>query len=250
MQKIAIFYLIGQFSEQWEENFYIPQIERLKSSGLYDQCQFIDIFVKGNQPLSYVPDKTNHVMYIGELEEDRKSNRKLYRAYNYIQGRIWQFSISNPDYKILFFHSLGVSKSNTVFSKNKLAWRKYLETLLIDNWKLCTDLLDYYECVGTDYISYAAYNNEQVKFYAPHVQGFFWWTTSNYFKKLDLNYLYQEVDWQSWLCELFIGTGKPKICNLHYSGLNHYNSEFTSPPYDEILNRYHKHLIELKKQEK
>lgn len=246
MSKIAIFYMIGQYGDNWKSDFYDHQINLLKTSGLYDQVQFIDIYVKGKTPITDLPEKVNNVTYLGELEEDRPTNKKLYRAYNYIQQRIWHFSQANPDYKILFFHSLGVSHTNNNFKKNKYAWRRYLETLLIENWQTCIELLDYYDCVGSDYTPIASYANETITISAPHYQGFFWWTNSRYIKTLDPTYFYQNVIWQSWLCELWIGTGNPKAYSFFNSNLNHYIDEI-NPPYESILKICHENLDFLKK---
>ena len=41
--KIAVFYVISQVGNWWESEFYTKQIDRLTSSGLYDQIEFIDI---------------------------------------------------------------------------------------------------------------------------------------------------------------------------------------------------------------
>lgn len=245
MSKIAIFYMIGQYGEQWESDFYNDQINLLHNSGLYDKTQLIEVYVKGRTPLQNIPEKFNNITYIGELEEETPINKKLYRTYNYIQQRMWNFSQCNPDYKILFFHSLGVSHGNPTIYKNKYAWRKYLETLLIGNWKECLELLDYYDCVGTEYVPLGSYTNQTNVIYAPHYQGFFWWANSNYIKKLDPNYMYQDVVWQPWLCELWIGSGNPRAYSFFNSGMNHYEQEI-HPPYDSILSICRTHLNRLK----
>jgi hypothetical protein len=149
-----------------------------------------------------------------------------------------------PDYKVLFFHSLGVSRSDPTVLKYKLKWKDYMETLLVKNWKQCVDLLDHYDCVGTEYIPVATYKEETIQFEAPHYQGFFWWANTNYLKKLDPTYFYQDVEWQPYLCELWIGSGKPKAYNFYTSWLNHYMHEI-NPPYEEILNSSTQHLKEL-----
>jgi hypothetical protein len=245
MDKIAIFYMIGQYGDQWKEKFYHPQMNLIKESGLWDHIQFIDIFVKGNEIIDNVTTKCNNITYMGELEEERPTNKKLYRAYNFIQHRMWSFSKANPDYKVLFFHSLGVSHQNSEYFNNKLKWREYMETLLIKNWKKSVELLDFYDCVGTEYIPYATYSNETIQFYAPHYQGFFWWANTSYLSKLDPTYFYKNVEWQPFLCELWIGSGNPKAYNYYNSWLNHYIHEI-NPPYKEILDKTDKHLIELK----
>lgn len=246
MAKIAIFYMVGQYGDNWLNDFYYDQLNSVVSSGLYDECEFIDLFVKGRQPIIDLLGKFNHITYLGDLEPDTDINRKLYRSYNYIQHRIWNFSQANPDYKILFFHSLGISHSDSIIAKNKRAWRKYLETLLISNWRECIELLEYYDCVGTEYVPIGQYTNGENIIIAPHYQGFFWWTNSNYIKKLDPNFFYKPVVYQSWLCELWIGSGNPKAYSFFNSGFNHYEQEI-NPPYNEILSLCHAHLNQLKK---
>jgi len=237
--------MIGQYNDQWENEWYKDQLNLLTNSGLYDEIQFIDIFVKGKSPLNFVLDKTNNITFLGDLEEETPINKKLYRAYNYIQQRIWNFSQANPDYKILFFHSLGISHANEVIKHRKFTWRKYFETLLIGHWRECISLLDYYDCVGTEYVPNGVYTNGENLTYSPHYQGFFWWANSNYIKTLDPNYMYQNIPWQSFLCELWIGTGNPKAYSFFNSALNHYESEI-NPPFDEIMAICHAHLNQLK----
>ena len=63
--KIAIFYVIAQVGNWWEDEFYTKQINRLTSSGLYDQIEFIDIMVGGGyKPLPSLPSKVRDVMYL------------------------------------------------------------------------------------------------------------------------------------------------------------------------------------------
>lgn len=237
--------MIGQYSDRWKEDFFDKQMSLLYNSGLYDNIKFIEIFVKGSKALPALPTKVNNLTYLGDLEEERSNHKKLYRAYNYIQQRMWCFSQANPDYKVLFFHSLGVSHSDPLTMNNKLKWKDYMETLLIKNWNYSIDLLDYYDCVGTEYIPFATYKDETIQFLAPHYQGFFWWANTSYLKKLDPTYFYQDVEWQPYLCELWIGTGNPKAYNFYNSWLNHYIHEI-NPPYEEILSKTKNHLKELR----
>lgn len=238
--------MIGQFGESWKSDFYDDQMSKLQNSRLYDHCEFIDVFVKGREPITDVLTKINHITYLGDLEPEIPTNKKLYRAYNHIQNRIWNFSCCYPDYKILFFHSLGVSRSQPDIAKNKHAWRKYLETLLIDNWQQCVELLDYYDCVGTDYVATGRYTEYTDIVQAPHYQGFFWWANTNYIRKLDPNWFYKDVLWQSWLCELWIGSQNPIAYNFFQSDLNHYAQEI-NPPFDSIVSITNEHIKQLRK---
>lgn len=236
--------MIGQYNDRWKEDFFDKQMALLYNSGLHDNIKFMEIFVKGNKTINGLPTKVNNITYLGDLEEERSYHKKLYRAYNYIQQRMWCFSQANPDYKVLFFHSLGVSHSDPATMNNKLKWKEYMETLLIKNWNYSIDLLDYYDCVGTEYIPLATYKNETIQFSAPHYQGFFWWANTSYLKTLDPTYFYKDVEWQPFLCELWIGTGNPKAYNFYNSWLNHYIHEI-NPPYEEILLKTKNHLKEL-----
>lgn len=249
MGKIAIFYMIGQYGDEahWK-NIYNDQLNCLKESGLYDRIEFIDIFVKGMTPISTdeLPDKLNNITYLGDLEEERPSNKKMYRAYSQIMQRIWTFSNANPEYKVLFFHSIGVSHTDPDTFRRSYQFRKYYETFTVKYWEDCIKILDHYDCVGTEYIPLAEFQNATIQFYAPHYQGFFWWANSSYLKKLDPCYFYQDVLWQSYLCELWIGSGNPKAYCFHNTWRNRYFHDLIDPiPYEEIVQNARNHLMEI-----
>lgn len=244
--KIAIFYMIGQYGDNWE-SLYNEQVLRIRESGLYDNCEFIELFVKGRSPITIdtILDKVNNITFLGDLEEERPTNKKLYRAYNQIMQRMWAFSYANPEYKLLFFHSLGVSHSDQDISRRSADFRRYFETLLIDNWKQCIELLDYYDCAGAEYVPDAIFRFGDIRFPAPHYQGFFWWATAKYLKRLDPVYFNQDVDWQPYLCELWIGSGNPKAYCFYETKRNRYVHDLGDIPYDQIFEDTRKHINEL-----
>lgn len=242
--------MIGQYGEEanWKKMFY-DQLNSLVVSGLYENIQLIDIFVKGNNPipLDELPDKTNNITYLGDLEEERPTNRKLYRAYNQIMQRMWTFSNANPEYKLLFFHSIGVSHTDPDIVRRSSKFREYMSTFAINYWKDCVDILDHYDCVGTEYIPYAVFGpNQEVYLDAPHYQGFFWWANARYLKTLDPCYFYQDVGWQAFLCELWIGSGNPKAYNFYNTWLNRYYHEVDSVPYEDAIQNARNNLMEIK----
>ena len=202
--KIAIFYVIAQVGNWWEDEFYTKQINRLTSSGLYDQIEFIDIMVGGGyKPLPSLPSKVRDVMY---LQPKILNVNKFYK-------HIWNFCHLNPDYKVLFFHSLGISYENQPESDNKLAYRDYLEFFSLDHWKECTELLNHYDCVGNEYNEMAVFypqgfdwsfagvdetqnlefKDKIKRFYAPHFQGGFWWANSNHIVSLPEPYDFSNI---------------------------------------------------------
>jgi hypothetical protein len=224
--KIAVFYNIGQSEDKnwWEGEFYLKQINRLKTSGLYDHIDFIDISVYGNNLLPFIPDKTRNIIY-------NKSANSFYI-------HVHEFCKSNPEYKVLYFHSLGVSWQNSYCEKSKQAFRDYLEFFNIDQWELCVKALDNYECVGIDLVPTAVYYNQDgtvgEEFEAPHYQGGFWWTRAEYFSQLDPVYLDQDVRYKRYLNELWLFTKSPYYFNFYSSFVNHYE-EIINVNYESIL---------------
>lgn len=239
MKKIAVFYMIGQFGDKWKE-IYDYQINLLIKNNLYEHIQFIDVYVIGKEQLPFTLEKFNNITYLGYQEEEIPSNKKLYRGDKIIFKNIWLFSKLYSNYKILFYHALGVSSPKNL-------WRTYLENINIGYWKECVELLDYYDCVGTELVSLASYKNNTIEFPAPHYQGGFWWANTSYLQRLDPFYFHSPIEIQQFLGELWIGTGSPKAYSFYNTNLlNQLSLTSFSPPYSEILYDTRKHLEDLK----
>jgi hypothetical protein len=251
MDKLAVFYALGSFGNpNWKEHFFQDQMNVLRDCSLYDNIQFIDIFFDSDPleyiPIEEIPDKTNNLVYYRSKEEFKSTNSKKYNHLNSTQQKIWTFAHANPEYKILFFGSHGVTHyHNPEWYARKYKWRKYMEALVIRNWRQSIELLNYYDCVGTDLVEDAVYGNGAVHFRAPHYQGHFWWANAEYIKKLDPLYCYQDVGWQPWLCELWIGSGNPNFYSYYQSGLNQYLHDI-DPPYADIVQSTENHLMRLR----
>lgn len=231
--------MIGQFGDNWKE-LYSHQINLIVNSNLYQHTQFIDVYAIGKENLPFILDKFNNITYLGYQEEEIPSNKKLYRGDKTIFKNIWSFSKLYQDYKILFYHALGVSSP-----KNQ--WRDYLEKINIEYWKECIDLLDYYDCVGTELVPLASYKNHTIEFLSPHFQGGIWWANSKYLEKLDPFYFHQPVEIQQFLGELWIGTGNPKAYSFYNTGLlKHLSTTDLTIPYTDILYNARVHLKDLK----
>jgi hypothetical protein len=226
--KIAVFYNIGQSEDKswWEGEFYLKQINRLKTSGLYDHIDFIDISVYGEDLLPFFPDKTRNVIYN--------------KSTNYFNLHVLDFCKHNPDYKIFYFHSLGVSWQNSFHEKFKQAFRDYLEFFNIDQWELCVKALDTFDCAGIDLVPNAVFYNEEGEtsetLPAPHYQGGFWWARADYVSKLDPTYLDQDVRYKRYLNEFWLFTQYPHYFNFYSSFVNHY-IQLINVDYESILNQ-------------
>ena len=91
------------------------------------------------------------------------------------------FSKLNPDYKILYLHTKGVTRINdTVLFSIIKSWSYYMLYSLVDKMNDCISVLDDYDTVGCNY-QIALENN-----ISPHYSGNFWWARASYLKKLNM----------------------------------------------------------------
>lgn len=210
MRPIAIFYHVLQkksiHATKWEQIF-CDQFNRLKDSMLYDAAKYVQINICGSETLPL-------------------SDNKLIVKHNAITDceaetltDLWLFANYNPDYAIFYFHTKGVSflDSNDVnVLGNLTSWRKYMEYFNIDLWMNNVNLLDEYDCCGTELVEYACIGGRE--WTAPHYSGNFWWTNASYIKKLDPRYIHnREPNWWRWASEFWIGTENPKMYNYYTS---------------------------------
>jgi hypothetical protein len=80
---------------------------------------------------------------------------------------------SNEKFYALYFHTKGTSN----IDKSQHKWRKLMTNILINNYRICTDILDRgFHTVGI------LYNNVWIK----HYSGNFFWVTSDYLKNVPL----------------------------------------------------------------
>lgn len=208
-EKIAVFYHLMQI-KGWEF-LYQDQMQVLCSSGLINACDFIHMGINGDSELFWTPPKCKI-----------KRNEILTSEYCTLKD-LQQFAInSKENYKILYFHSKGITN---IGNMNIRAWRLYMEYCLIQNWKECVNLLDEYDCVGTSFAKYS-YSDAMHKTKKrgsiiptcpPHFSGNFWWTNTEYLKKLDTidkdRRNYQEF----WITSNF-EKNRPKIKSFFYTG--------------------------------
>ena len=111
-----------------------------------------------------------------------------------------KISINNPQDKIFYFHSKGITRKNAADD-----WVAYLEYFNIENYNLAIDLLNSgYDAVSVEYLQ-----NPK-----PHFSGNFWWANCNYINKLKLpNSNSKRHDF-----EFFIGNSNEfKFMSLHQS---------------------------------
>lgn len=117
---------------------------------------------------------------------------------------------------VLYLHTKGVTTPENLCIKE---WREYMTYFLVEKYQECLDLLKYFDTCGVDLI------DEPMK----HYSGNFWWSNSNYLKRLPLpedtisplSYRHK--------CEFWICSGEGNHHSIHNSNIN---------PYQRHLNRY------------
>lgn len=219
MSHKAIFLHLYQHGNEWAKT-YEEQIIKLQSSGLYDAADYIFIGVNGDQNLPFNLAKVNRVFFNNASTSnqfDKTSELCTLKAlYDYA-------NLIGDDTQILYLHSKGVSWSTRTSEderniyQNIILWRKYLEFFLIENWKKSTELLLEYDTVGTEWKPISLFDDGKIKFPTPHYAGNMWWANSSYIKKLDVNFILNNVILGRYAIELWIGTKNPKYYNFFNS---------------------------------
>ena len=206
--KIAIFYHIAQMG--MSAFIYQQQLHRLYTSGLIGAADYIHFGVNGDNELFNVPDKVVVVQNKNWKEETE----------TLISLR--DFCNRNPDYKVLYFHTKGVSKGTLTVN----AWRLMMEYFVIDKWRECVEKLNEYDCVGSNLslVGETLWSNGTITKPVEgsyNFTGTFWWANAKHIQTLNDDLLYSDYRIDR---ELWIGSNpnsnpttlyQPKECNLY-----------------------------------
>ena len=206
--KIAIFYHIAQMG--MSAFIYQQQLHRLYTSGLIEAADYIHFGVNGDNELFNVPDKVVVVQNKNWKEETE----------TLISLR--DFCNRNPDYKVLYFHTKGVSKGTLTVN----AWRLMMEYFVIDKWRECVEKLNEYDCVGSNLspVGETLWSNGTITKPVEgsyNFTGTFWWANAKHIQTLNDDLLYSDYRIDR---ELWIGSNpnsnpttlyQPEECNLY-----------------------------------
>lgn len=228
---IAIFYHVFQNGENWTKMFE-QQIVRLQASGLYDIAKYIHIGVNGSYRMPFNLTKVDVV----------KRNKNYFSEADTLKD-LYQFCRENPEYKVLYFHTKGISfhdvrnlparnASDIDYFDNVELWREYLEYFNIDKWKRCVKELNSHDTAGTEWHPYANLNCKDISI--PSYSGNFWWANASYINTLDPNFL-DNKEFGRFACEFWIGTGNPKAFNFYTDSLH---SKYENPVDPQKYKKY------------
>ena len=197
--KLAIFYHIFQCN--LGAFIYQQQVHRLYTSGLIKEAEYIHFGVNGNRQLFNVPEKT----IVTHNQNHKEETDTLISLRDFCK--------ENPDYRVLYFHTKGVSKE----SMNAESWRLMMEYFVIDRWKECVKYLENYDAVGSNLkilgpTTWSDGRQSWEKAGTQHFVGNFWWANASYVNKLNDEFLKSDFRLDR---EFWIGSGEGKFKSLY-----------------------------------
>ena len=188
------------------------QLRKLSKSGLYSQTDILLCFICNETP--EIIDILNQYSKIKIIS----TKENLYERFainnfkNYLSG----------DYNLYYIHSKSVSRTEKCCTD----WRNLCDYFTIYKWQLNIELLNYYDCIGTNLKNFPK----------KHYSGNFWWSKSDHVKKLkNINYGYLSP-------EMYIFSYmKTNYISIYQSFVNHGDTEHPEELYinksdDELLN--------------
>ena len=207
-------YCVGNYLEVFEK-----QLNRLKTSGLYDWCDKLEITCV---------DPTGNFTLIENLVNDLKKvnlNKSILNRFEF-DGihKVWEYSQKYKG-KVFYFHTKGVSNSyinletKKESSKKKKGvswWKEIMEYFLIDNYQDCIQTLNNYDQCGVTNINGWWWGN-------------FWWSNLNWVRSNN-----EPLEENRWFFEAWLNQNRtPKIKEFYHFEFNPY---YTSLPNDIYIN--------------
>ena len=184
------------------------QIHKLIESGLYNQTNQILCFVCNQRKECLDLLAKYNKMNVISTTENLYEKFAINNYKKYLQGN------GNGNYYLFYMHTKGVSKSGKCFDD----WRNVCDYFTIYKWRLSIELLNFYDCVGTNLKNYPK----------KHFSGNFWWSKSEHLCKLkDINdaYISSEIYVLSYL--------KTNYVSLYQTYINHGDTEYPEELYNK-----------------
>ncbi|MEY4720266.1 MAG: hypothetical protein RL563_2884 [Pseudomonadota bacterium] len=210
-RNVGIFYHIYQH-DNWT-NLVATQLEKLRTSGLYDASTFIQIQINGNEPFPFSDTKYT-IAYNKDTELEEAPTLESLR----------QFCDKNDNWAVLYLHTKGITQK----TPETTDWRELMEYFCIERWEDCLDKLQEHDTAGCLYMDQCYLG------FHPHYSGNFWWARSEYIKTLNHEYLTAGIRNNR---EFWIGTGNGSMYSFLNTGLNHYAVRFPRESYVALDNK-------------
>ena len=192
----------------WKEIF-LKLYNNIKTSGLYDIIKCIKCNVL----------TTNYdALFFAELDKVEvigiHHNLDLYETPTI--NMLYDHAL-REDFYVLYMHTKGVKSNGT--NNNVTDWVHYLTYFNVHKHDVCIKYLTDYDTVGVN-----LHNGET---YPVHYSGNFWWSKSEYIRKVGICVYRHYNSPEFWLTENRIGN---YVC-LWNSNVNHYNESYGESNY-------------------
>lgn len=187
------------------------QLERIKTSGLYEACDGILMGVVGTESVNYLKRKYPKVIMFFQYQDV-----KLYERPTLLS--LYDLCKHNQQAFVLYLHTKGVSKSDNNLTHCIRDWRRYMEYFSIDQWRICVDVL---KKEGVDVCGV-----NWVEIPSPHFSGNFWWAKARYIVTLP-RYIGEDY----FAPEMWLGLNNPNYHSFHQSGISHYEQLYPEDIY-------------------
>lgn len=209
MGKIYCFFHI--FCASGTLNIIQDQITKIHFSGLYKTVDTIYCCLASHNQ-SNIDEVKEYISKAGSKFKILKtdSSNSSYERFTLHEMQ----NILQPDDKVLYIHSKGVTKQS---STDVYQWRTLMEYFLMVNHNQCISDLETYDCVGVNWHTEGA---------PPHFSGNFWWAHARHILRLpkEIGPSYNDP-------EFWIGLCSPNFKCYFESYVNHYYEPFTYDKY-------------------
>jgi hypothetical protein len=207
MKKYGIYHI---FCDNDWRVIFDDQINSLINNNILNNIEklYLTIIYKNQEDLDYISGKIQG-LNIEISYKTNKSDEYEFPALNFIK----ELSEKNDCY-LFYIHTKGVSineKNMSWYHGSKDIkhlkecvndWRKFMEYYIIENSKLCLNVLEDFDACGVNLIE-SPYK---------HFSGNFWWSKSDYIKKLPkLNTINNKHRWNA---EFWVGLGGGNFFNF------------------------------------
>ena len=236
--------ILSETSEYLPDDF-INQFPKLKFKNYNDfftlkkvYCFIHSCNIKGTKRLNHLIEQIKNIhfeqifinnigppiieKYINAIVTNYSDNNLLFEIPTI--NKIKQFSELNPNCKVLYVHTKGVSFNDDYQEEND-----WINMMLYFLTKPRLNLDDY-DTIGCNYTIDGRnyYQDGTTSLAPPHYSGNFWWAKTNYLASLPLisENAVNKNDAEYWLHK-----NNPKYYELHHSGIDHYLERYTIEKY-------------------
>ena len=198
----------------WKDVF-LKLYSEIKTSGLYDKIKCIKCNI--------LTRNSNDALFFANLDKieiiGMHNNLDLYETPTI--NLLYEHAL-REDFYVLYMHTKGIKSNGS--NQNITDWVNYLTYFNVKKHDVCIKSLSEYDAVGV--------NLHNGKTYPVHYSGNFWWSKSEYIRKVGICVYRHYNSPEFWLTEQNTG----KYLSLWNSNINHYETPYKEDKYSDKAN--------------